>query len=304
MKVTLDLDKLLEEGTISQAEYDKFSQLSARGTAALAFNVLVGFGVIAVSGATLALLPTPTTAIALGLVICAGGIALVYARHEQWMVLANICVVVGALLFGGGVINAGAGSVGSFLLVAAAFAATGIFARSSLLTVFAVLALSSSLGARADYFHATYFLGIQEPTLTVALFTIFSVAAYQLSKRLAPDYQGIAIAASRTGVFLVNFGFWIGSLWGDRKVGGETVIPDWLFASLWAIALIAGGVWAWKRNRRWLVNVVAVFGGIHFYTQWFERLGASAETVLIAGLLALGFALGLRALNARLGTEA
>jgi len=304
MKVTIDLDKLLEEGKISQAEYDKFTQFSARGTAALAFNILVGFGVIAVSGATLALLPTPTTAIALGLVICAAGIALVYARYEQWMVLANICVVVGAVLFGGGIIKAGEGSVGSFLLVAAAFAGAGVLARSWLLTVLAVLALSSCLGARTGYLHATYFLGIQEPTLTVLLFTIFSIGTYQLSKRLAADYQGIAIAASRTGVFLVNFGFWIGSLWGDRKQGGEIVIADWVFAGLWAIALIAAGVWAWKRNRRWLVNVVAVFGGIHFYTQWFERLGASAETVLIAGLLALGFAIGLRALNARLGREA
>lgn len=304
MKVTIDLDKLLEEGKISQAEYDKFTQFSARGTAALAFNILIGFGVIAVSGATLALLPTPTTAIALGLVICAAGVALVYARHEQWMVLANICVVVGALLFGGGIIKAGEGSVGSFLLVAAAFAGAGVLARSWLLTVLAVLALSSCLGARTGYLHATYFLGIQEPTLTVLLFTIFSIGTYQLSKRLATDYQGIAIAASRTGVFLVNFGFWIGSLWGDRKQGGEIVIADWVFAGLWAIALIAAGVWAWKRNRRWLVNVVAVFGGIHFYTQWFERLGASAETVLIAGLLALGFAIGLRALNTRLGREA
>ena len=304
MKVTIDLDKLLEEGKISQAEHDKFTQFSARGTAALAFNILVGFGVIAVSGATLALLPTPTTAIALGLVICAAGIALVYARYEQWMVLANICVVVGAVLFGGGIIKAGEGSVGSFLLVAAAFAGAGVLARSWLLTVLAVLALSSCLGARTGYLHATYFLGIQEPTLTVLLFTIFSIGTYQLSKRLAADYQGIAIAASRTGVFLVNFGFWIGSLWGDRKQGGEIVIADWVFAGLWAIALIAAGVWAWKRNRRWLVNVVAVFGGIHFYTQWFERLGASAETVLIAGLLALGFAIGLRALNARLGREA
>jgi hypothetical protein len=304
MKVTIDLDKLLEEGKISQAEYAKFTQFSARGTAALAFNILVGFGVIAVSGATLALLPTPTTAIALGLVICAAGIALVYARYEQWMVLANICVVVGALLFGGGIIKAGEGSIGSFLLVAAAFAGAGVLARSWLLTVLAVFALSSCLGARTGYLHATYFLGIQEPTLTVLLFTIFSIGTYQLSKRLAADYQGIAIAASRTGVFLVNFGFWIGSLWGDRKQGGEIVIADWVFAGLWAIALIAAGVWAWKRNRRWLVNVVAVFGGIHFYTQWFERLGASAETVLIAGLLALGFAIGLRALNARLGREA
>jgi len=181
MKVTIDLDKLLEEGKISQAEYDKFTQFSARGTAALAFNILVGFGVIAVSGATLALLPTPTTAIALGLVICAAGIALVYARYEQWMVLANICVVVGALLFGGGIIKAGEGSVGSFLLVAAAFAGAGVLARSWLLTVLAVLALSSCLGARTGYLHATYFLGIQEPTLTVLLFTIFSIGTYQLS---------------------------------------------------------------------------------------------------------------------------
>lgn len=304
MKVAIDLDKLLEDGTIIRAEYDKFSQFAARGTASLAFNILVSFGVIAVSGAALALLPTPTTSIALGLVVCAAGIALVHARYEQWMVLANICVVVGALLFGGGIITAAKGSLGSFFLIAAAFAGAGVFARSSLLVVLAVLALSSCLGARTGYLHATYFLGIQEPTLTVALFTIFSIGAYQLSKRLAADYQGIAIAATRTGVFLVNFGFWIGSLWGDRKQGGEIVIADWVFAGLWAIALIAAGVWAWKRNRRWLVNVVAVFAGIHFYTQWFERLGASAETVLIAGLLALGFAIGLRALNAKLGREA
>ncbi len=172
------------------------------------------------------------------------------------------------------------------------------------MTALSLLALSSFLCARSGYFHATYFLGFQEPALTVAFFTIFSVATYQLSKGLAAGYQGIAIAASRTGVFLVNFGFWIGSLWGDRNAGGEVVIPDWVFAGLWAVALIAGGAWAWKRNRRWLVNVVAVFGSIHLYTQWFERLGASAETVLSAGLLALAFALGLRALNAKLGAEA
>ena len=144
MKVTIDLDKLLEEGKITKAEYEKFSQYAARGTAALAFNILISFGVIAVSGAALVLLPTPTTAISLGLVTCAGGIALVSARYEQWTVLANICVVVGALLFGGGIITMGEGSIGSFLLVAVTFAGAGVLARSSLLTVLAVLALSSS----------------------------------------------------------------------------------------------------------------------------------------------------------------
>lgn len=300
MKVTLDLDKLLEEGLITRAEHDKFSRFSASGTASLAFNILVGFGVIAVSGAALVLLPTPTTAIAIGLVICAGGATLGYLRHEQWLVLANMCVVVGALLFGGGVVWAGKGSIDSFLIVAAVFAGAGILARSSLLIVLAVLALSSCLGARTGYLHATYFLGIKEPTFTVVLFTLFSIGTYQLSKRLAADFKGMALAASRTGVFLVNFGFWIGSLWGDRLDGNDIVITDWVFATLWAIALLATGVWAWKLDRRWVMNVVAVFGAIHFYTQWFERLGASPETVLIAGLLALGFALGVRALNMKL----
>lgn len=304
MKVTIDLDKLLEEGKITQTEHDKFSQLSARSTAHLAFNILVGFGMIAVSGAALALLPTSTTAITIGLLVFAVGFALEFARIEQWKMLANICVLVGALLFGGGVINAGEGSVASFLLVSIAFTAAGVIARSSLLTVLAVLAFSSCLGARTDYFHASYFIGIKEPALTVVIFAGFSIATYHLSKHLPTDYQGVVIAASRTGAFLVNFGFWIGSLWGDRRVGGGTIIADWAFAAAWAIALIVAGAWAWRCNKRWLVNLVAVFAAIHFYTQWFERLGASAGVILIAGIFALGFAVGLRSLNIKLSKEA
>ena len=37
-------------------------------------------------------------------------------------------------------------------------------------------------------------------------------------------------------------------------------------------------------NRRWLVNLVALFAGIHFYTQWFERLGATPLSVLLGGV--------------------
>lgn len=305
MKITIDIDELLQEGKISQAEYDKLNQFAARGTSSLAFNILVGFGVIAVSGAALALLPTATTAAAIGLVVCAAGITIIHGRHEHWTVLANICVVAGALLFGAGVIKSAEGSVASCLLVAVAFAGAGVFARSSLLTVLAVLALSSCLGARTGYLHATYFLGIEDPAATIALFAVLSVAAYQASKRVGAQYQGIAIAAARTGVFLINFGFWIGSLWGEHQSGGEIqLFPDWAFAACWAVALLLAGIWAWRRNRRWMVNVVAVFGGIHFYTQWFERLGATPATVLFAGLLAIGLAIGLRALNTAIPSEA
>jgi hypothetical protein len=61
----------------------------------------------------------------------------------------------------------------------------------------------------------------------------------------------------------------------------------------WAAALIGAGSWAARENRRWVVNLVAVFGAIHFYTQYFERLGASPGTILTAGLVAIGIALAL-----------
>lgn len=67
--------------------------------------------------------------------------------------------------------------------------------------------------------------------------------------------------------------------------------------------MVIAWAWAWSQNRRWVVNVVAVFGAIHFYTQWFERLGASAGSVLMAGMLALAFAIGLRTLNTKLTQE-
>lgn len=133
MKVTLDLTKLLEEAKISQAEFEKLSQLSALGTGSLAFNILVGFGVIAVSGASMGLVPTPATAIILGLIVSVVGISLIQTQSQRWAALANICILVGALLFGGGVIKLGEGSVSSLLLVTGVFSAAGIATRNGLL---------------------------------------------------------------------------------------------------------------------------------------------------------------------------
>jgi len=70
-------------------------------------------------------------------------------------------------------------------------------------------------------------------------------------------------------------------------------------ALAWAIGVLVAGARAWKRDRRWMVNVVTVFGAIDLYTQWFERLGASPSSVLVAGLAALGLAIALKAFNAR-----
>jgi len=300
MKVTLDLNQLLEDGKITQEECERLSALAAKSTGSLAFNILIGFGVIAVSLATLALVPAPTTAVVIGLIVMVGGLVLSRSGRDQWAVLANTCILVGALMAGGGITIEAEGSLISILSVTAIFAVASILAQSTLLAALATLMLSASIGARTGYFYASYFLVIQEPVITVILFSILSIGLFQLSKTLSAGYERIAIASSRTGVFLVNFGLWVGSLWGDRSAS----IPDTAFALIWAIALVALAIWAWQRNRRWALNIAAVFGGIHFYTQWFENLGASPGSVLVAGLLALGFAVGLKSINTKMKATA
>jgi iron complex transport system permease protein len=56
-------------------------------------------------------------------------------------------------------------------------------------------------------------------------------------------------------------------------------------------------------NRRWVVNVAAVFGAIHFYTQWFEQLGPSPFSVLGGGLLLIGFGAALAWFNKWVGAR-
>jgi len=301
MKVLLDLDELKRAGEIDEAEYEKLKRLSKRSVGSLAFSILVGFGVIAVTVSLLALVPTPLTAIALGIALAALGLWAQHRLGDDWRLFAQICIVLGALLFAGGVVKEGEGSVASFLIVAAVLTAGGIAAQNGLLIAGAVLALASCLGVRTAYFHAAYLLGVREPGLTVVAFSVLALAVYQLSLRLTPVYERLALMAARVSVLLVNLGFWIGSLWGDRLaqlkqwgvVGAEAGIPRWPFGVLWAVALIGVAVWAVRANRRWVVNVAAIFGAIHFYTQWFERFGADPITVFLAGILALAIALGL-----------
>jgi len=79
-------------------------------------------------------------------------------------------------------------------------------------------------------------------------------------------------------------------------------VPDWLFGSAWAILIVATAVWAVRVRRRWAVNLMTVFGSIHFYTQYFERLGASPGTLVGAGIVALAIAVGLAQYNRRTPT--
>jgi hypothetical protein len=307
MKVVLDLDQLRADGEITQAEYDKLSRYAAHATGSLGINILVGFGVVAVAAGAVALVPNAITGMIVGAAVFAAGLWLL--RVPSWDLLARICVVVGALMAAMGLIALGEGSLESLIAVTIALAVGGVIAKSGLLIAASVLALGSVIGARTGYSHAAYSLAIYEPLITIVVFSALAYGTFIWSKRLPEAYAQLAIMAARTSVLMVNFGFWVGSLWGDRlwllrgdvaspeAVARAPVIPEWAFGIGWAAALAAVGYWGVKANRRWVVNVCAVFAAIHFYTQWFDKLGPNPFAFFLGGLLMLAFALALWRFN-------
>ncbi|MDB5622967.1 MAG: hypothetical protein JWR39_1530, partial [Devosia sp.] len=120
-----------------------------------------------------------------------------------------------------------------------------------------------------------------------------------LSRRVGAERERLAIIAARTAVLVVNLAFLVGSIFGDALLGW----PSAVFSVLWAVLLLAVGVWGVAVDRRWVVNAAAVFGALHFYTQWFEYLGAQAISVLAGGLLLIAFGLVLARFNNWIGTR-
>jgi iron complex transport system permease protein len=320
VKVTLDLTKLLQDGAITAEEHARLARLGQQDTSLLLINVLIGFGVIAVSVGAVALLPSALTGVILGGLLMATGLVLLLSGRPQWSMLANICILVAALLLGCGIMLLSQGVVrfdsdsglggapwmslsAACLVVGALFAGTAVVARSSLLAALAVLMLFAALGSVGFYQHASYSLEVQQPLATILLFSAVALGAYFVSRAVSSAWERLAITAARTAVFLANLGFWVGSLWGDDltwlTVRPGTTISPASFAVAWAVALFGVAIWAARAGRRWVLNLAAVFGGIHFYTQWFEYLGATPVSVLAAGVLVLVFAVILWQLNRR-----
>ena len=133
-----------------------------------------------------------------------------------------------------------------------------------------------------------------------------------ISHHVGQTYEQLAITFARVSLILVNFGFWIGFLWGDYPgeswAQGEGYrlwsnreawraahlhVPETAFIITWAIVIVVVGAWAARNNRRWVVTTAAVFGAIELYTQWFERLGAEPWAIIVAGLTIVAFSIAL-----------
>lgn len=306
LKVTLDLDELVAAGQLTPAEAERLARLGGQTTSMLAFNILVGFGVLAVATGALALVPAPGTAVVIGLVIAAAGLGIARGGLVDWALLAQLGIITGSLIAGGGALTAGDFSVTAFLVVALVYAVGAGVAGNGLLAALAVIAVSGAVGAQAGYLgEGGYALAVPESSLAILVMLALAAALGGLARGLGPAAGRLPRVGAATAVIVANFGFWVGSLWGDTiDLGGAEplVVPELAFTVAWALILLVAGVWAGLTGARWTLNCAAIFAAIHLYTQWFERLEATPESVLAAGILALVLALGLAALNKRLST--
>lgn len=315
IRIVLDVSRLVREGKLTHDEAERLKSLASRDTTTLAINILMSFGATAVSAGILALNPSFETGAALGVMLSLIGLAIVFCGSEQWSLLGTATTVIGSLLLSGGVIGLFEGHIAGTAFTAFLLFVLAVLIQNALLMALVPLALAGALGSSTGYSHATYMLIVNEPTITIFAFSLLAAAAYFVSQRLEPAYERLGIIFARMSLLLVNFGFWVGSLWGDYPgeswvhgnvySGSETWetwqtwrttalhIPDYVFVIAWAGLLVGVGIWGARVNRRWVVTAAACFGAIHFYTQWFERLGARPWAIIIAGLTVVAVAVAL-----------
>jgi hypothetical protein len=347
MKLLVDVAKLQTDGTITPEQAAVIRRAAAHETSTLAINGVAALGAFAVVAGLLAMKPTSVQVAAIGLGLTACGALVRTYRQSQLGLLGSSLVVIGALLLAAGIVLkcSGVASAGSgflfkcpatpkwyghmvvFLVAALWLAAVGTWARNALLVALSAFALAGAIGSSTGYWHASYALVVREATATIVAFGLLGGLASFLSLRLEEPYARLARVFALIALLWVNFGFWVGSLWGDYPfeawltpdVFGQSpnmayeTLRAWrenalfisrnVFAVAWAAALAGVGLWAAARNRRGTVNMAATFGGIHFYTQWFERLNASPQMVVAAGAIAVAVAFMLWRYNQARGPQ-
>lgn len=292
MKVLIDLDRALAQGRITPDEHGRLKSLSGTQTSDLALGILIGFGIIAVAIGFLAMSGSVYAPAGIGLALGGAGAGLLLRGGERRRLLGQILLVVGTVLLAGGLVMLDGASQRSVLYAVAVLTASAVLVENGLLAALAVLALSGALGASGSYEHASYTLAVERPAETIGVFAALGAALLFASARLSSGKERIALIAARTAALLVAFGFMVGSLWGDTI--RDVAISRGAFALAWAVVLCGAAAWAWRHNRRWPLVTATVFGAIHFYTQWFERIGSEPAAILFAGLLAIAIGYGLK----------
>jgi hypothetical protein len=227
-RVTLDLDRLVADGKLSAQEAIRLATLGEAVAAATAPeadkakpqgrfipNLLMIFGAVAAAAGVVALNPTPETGLVLGGGALGGTYLLRRMRGEEWALLAHALVIGGASGISAWLLARWGDVSWTHLGVSLFLTAVTLAFRSSFVAVFAVLTFGAFLGSGAGYMHAIYAIFVSEPLVTALVFCALCAGLFWLRTR-AGVYESVTTAAARTSFIVANFGFWIGSLWGDE----------------------------------------------------------------------------------------
>ena len=267
--IRLDLDALTRKGEISPDEAVRLKNIALPDTrSGLMVNLLLIFGAISVAAGTIALVPNAAAGLVLAILALGGAEVLRRVDSDDSLkVLGAGLAMMGALGLAGWIgweFRDVTDSAYPALGIAAVLAAAAVWFRSSFLAAPAVLALGATLGSGTGYWHASYGIFVEEPTLTILVFGAVAAGIFALAPR---D-------------------------WRERSDWREaaTEIPELVFTLGWAAFLITTIV---RARRGGFMSVTSiVFLAIHGYTQYFELLGANATSLLIGGLVLVGLAVG------------
>ena len=280
--IRLDLESLIQQGQISPQEAARLKGFALPDQkVSLLINLLLIFGALSVAAGTIALVPNPATGLFLALAALGGAEILRRIDVDASLkVLGAGLTLMGALGLAGWIgweFRESAVSLYPTLAVAGVLGAAAIWFRSPFLVAPAVLALGATLGSGTGYWHASYGIFVEEPTLTILMFGAATGGFYVMRGKVVEAYEGLATIADE---------------WAAREDWQAQAIdiPDQVFTLGWAAFLIAMIVKA--RRGGFLSTLSIVFLSIHFYTQYFELLGANPGSLVVGGVILVGLAVG------------
>jgi hypothetical protein len=246
MKLLVDVAKLESDGTITANQAAQIRRVALADTGALAINVVATIGAFAVVAGLLAMKPSSALVAFIGLGLTLVGALIRRFRQTQLGFLGASLIVIGAVLLATGLVLKCSGLAPRpssflftcpatprwyghavlFLIGAAWLLSVGALAQNGLLVALSAVALAGALGSSTGYWHASYALVVREATVTIIVFGLLGAAASYLSVAMLNEpYARLARLFALMALLWVNFGFWVGSLWGDYPLEAW-IAPD------------------------------------------------------------------------------
>lgn len=303
-KDKVDIGTLLAEGIIDDEKAQELkerieAQKEKNGSPVL--NLLIIIGALSIIAGFLGLNPNPHLGVAFAVFLMILGYGIYFLSAKKWVFVAKSFGIIGCLgvcswLFFISNNNLTSATLVSTILI-------GIVActlNSKFLVALLPITISWLIDSATGYFNGVYYISVKQPSISVILYAAMTVAGYAyILKEEGPEEKskniGLIRVFGRTCFIFLNLSFWVGSIFGDDLSASALesypvskfpfVIPEYAFSIGWALILLTGTYMGGKFKLGFITNTSIVFFAIHFYTQFFETLGANPLSLLIGGLL-------------------